>query len=405
MRSEPRPAVLAVTLGFLQTLSTLTIDIYLPAFPRIAAELAVPESSIQFTFTGAMIGMVVGQLLAGAWSDVVGRRTPLTVATAVHVVASLACAVAPDVTVLTVARVLQGAASASVGVLAIAMVRDRFSGVRMLRTIASMTLVSGVAIAIGPLLGSFLLTVVTWRGVFVLLAAYGLVLGIVTRSIAGETMLRPALRVNVVRARISGVASLLRDRRFVSLVAVTAASWGGMYGYLSASSVIFQRHFGLTATAYGVAFASHALCMMVGSQLGARLASHVELRRLVVLSTSGLLLSALGLATIVATGTASFWGVLAFLWCFTLFLGLNTPTVQTWALSRRGSDIGTAASWLNASRQGLGVLSTAAIGGSLLPPLAATVGVILVAQVVVVLVLWLVVRPFGTQDDVLDVLR
>lgn len=405
MRPEPRPAVLAVALGFLQTLSTLTIDIYLPAFPRIANDLGEPASSIQFTFTGAMIGMVIGQLLAGAWSDVVGRRTPLTVATTVHVVASLACAVAPDVAVLTVARVLQGAASASVGVLAIAMVRDRFSGVRMLRTIASMTLVSGVAIAVGPLLGSFLLTVVTWRGVFVLLAAYGLVLGVVTRSIAGETLLRPTVRVDVLRTRISGVVSLLRDRQFVGLVAVTAASWGGMYGYLSASSVIFQHHFGLTTTGYGVAFASHALCMMVGSQLGARLAPRVELRRLVVLSTSGLLISAVGLAMLVVTVTASFWGVLALLWSFTLFLGLNTPTVQTWALSRRGSDIGTAASWLNASRQGFGVLSTAAIGASLFSPLAATVGVILISQVVVVVTLWLIVRPFGPHGDVLDTAR
>ncbi|TYB56973.1 multidrug effflux MFS transporter [Nonomuraea sp. PA05] len=382
-----------VVLGFLQTLSTLTIDVYLPAFPQIAAEFDASPSAVQLTFTGAMAGMVTGQLLVGAWSDSAGRRLPLIVVTLLHVGASLACAFAPSIEVLTLSRCVQGFASASIGVVALAVVRDLYAGVRMVRMLASMALVSGMAIAAGPLLGSQLLLLVDWRGVFVCLAGYGLVLGVVAAVLVGETLPREARHRGRVMERLRGFGAPATDRPFVGLILVTGFAWGGMYAYLSSSSFVFQSVYGLTTTQYGLVFASHALLMLLGTQLGGRLAHRLPLPVIVAVATAGLLLSTVAMVVNALRDDPGLLLFLVPLWFFTFFLGLNTPCVQTLALSRHGAAAGSAAGMLNATRQGLGAVASPVPGLLGLAGLAPLAVVMAVAQAFGVLILWTVVRP------------
>ena len=138
-------AVYVVVLGALTALGPFTVDLYLPAFPSIEAELDISTATVQLTLTATMIGFALGQLLVGPWSDKVGRRLPLIVATSVHVLASIAVVLAPDITWLMVARVLQGAGAAAGAVVAMATVRDLFGGYPLVRMLSRLALVNGLA--------------------------------------------------------------------------------------------------------------------------------------------------------------------------------------------------------------------------------------------------------------------
>lgn len=134
---------LVLVLGSLTALGPLTIDTYLPAFPAIADDLAAAESAVQLTLTGTLIGIAAGQLLVGPLSDQLGRRRPLIGAVTVHVIVSVLCAVAPNVAILGVLRVLQGMAAAAGAVIAMAVVRDLFAGVSGVTMLSRLMLVTG----------------------------------------------------------------------------------------------------------------------------------------------------------------------------------------------------------------------------------------------------------------------
>jgi len=137
--------VYIVALGALVALGPFTVDLYLPSFPAVAHDFSASDAAVQLTLTATSIGFAVGQLLVGPLSDKIGRRTPLLIATAVHVLASLGVAFAPSVEWLTVLRVLQGIGAAGGGVVAMATVRDLFGGLPLVRMLSRMALVSGLA--------------------------------------------------------------------------------------------------------------------------------------------------------------------------------------------------------------------------------------------------------------------
>jgi DHA1 family bicyclomycin/chloramphenicol resistance-like MFS transporter len=119
---------LVLVLGFLTASGPLTVDLYLPALPAITGELITTAASVQLTLTGMLAGLALGQLFVGPLADAIGRRTPLLAGIALHVVASVLCVVAPNIAVLGVLRVLQGLGCAAATVVAMAIVRDLFTG-------------------------------------------------------------------------------------------------------------------------------------------------------------------------------------------------------------------------------------------------------------------------------------
>ena len=131
--SRRRKFLYILTLGALTALGPFTVDLYLPAFPALEESLGVSEAAVQLTLTGTTIGFALGQLVVGPLSDKFGRRLPLILATAVHITASLGAAQSTDIATLGFFRVLMGIGAAGGGVVAMAMVRDLFSGYAMVR--------------------------------------------------------------------------------------------------------------------------------------------------------------------------------------------------------------------------------------------------------------------------------
>ena len=158
-----------LVLGAMVALGPLTIDMYLPALPRIADELGVSSSVAQLTLTGTLAGLALGQLVVGPLSDSLGRRRPLLAGIVLHMLASLLCLVSPDIGMLAIARGLQGVGAAAAMVVAVAVVGDLFSDSAAATVMSRLMLILGVAPIVAPSLGAAVLLHASWHWVFAVL--------------------------------------------------------------------------------------------------------------------------------------------------------------------------------------------------------------------------------------------
>ena len=390
-----RRVLYRLLLWALTALGSFTFDLYLPAFPVLESDFHTSAAAIQLTLTGTMVGFALGQLIVGPLSDKVGRRVPLLVVTALHVLASVAAALAPDLGLLMVARVLMGAGAAAGGVVASAIIRDLFGGRRLVVMLSRIALVTGVAPVLAPLLGSALLLVMPWRGIFVVLAGYGAVMLISALLIIPETLPR-ARRQDQGRVTVwQRYRSVFRDRVFVGVLIIGAMSFSGLFSYLSSSSFLFQQGYGFDAQQYGVLFAVNSLGIVFGVQVASRLAARFGPQWVLAVSTAMLVVAASG----IIVGDRLGWGLvgtLVPLFVFITACGFTIPCVQVLALDRHGKAAGTAASIVGASNFGVAGVISPLVGWIARDAgiTATTMASVMVGcAVVAVLALWLVVRP------------
>lgn len=179
---------MALILGTLSAFGPLSLDMYLPALPTLADEFGSSTSYAQLSLTACMIGLAVGQLLAGPLSDVRGRRTPLIAGLVLYTIASILCLVSPTMGSFVVLRFIQGVAGAAGIVISRAIVRDVYSGPELTRFFSLLMLINGVAPIAAPIIGGQLLTYTSWRGVFILLSLIGILTLLAVILGLGETL-------------------------------------------------------------------------------------------------------------------------------------------------------------------------------------------------------------------------
>ena len=168
-------------------LGPLSVDMYLPALPAIATDLAARYAAVQQSLSAFVLGLAAGQLLFGPLSDRVGRRPVLALGLILYVIASGALALAGDVLQLVLLRLWQALGGPAGVVLARAIVRDLWQGVEAARALAFVMLVTGTAPLLAPLVGGWLLLFAGWRAIFWLLAAFGVLILIAARLVLPET--------------------------------------------------------------------------------------------------------------------------------------------------------------------------------------------------------------------------
>ncbi|MEU7929007.1 multidrug effflux MFS transporter [Micromonospora sp. NPDC049107] len=353
---------LVLVLGALIAIGPLTIDMYLPALPAITTGLQTTETAVQLTLTGTLVGLALGQLLIGPVSDVVGRRLPLLAGLAAHIVASVLCVVAPNIAVLGALRVLQGLGVAAATVVATAVVRDLFSGASFARIFSRLMLVMGLAPVLAPTLGSGLLRWTEWRGVFAALAVLGALLIVVAAMKLPETL-------DVSRRRHGGVAATLRDyrglvsdRAFVGLVLVAGLAMASLFAYVSGSSFVLQREYGLDEQQFGLAFGAGAVGLIGATQFNVRLLRRYTPQQILVLALVAGTAAGLLLVLFAATGIGGLGTLLASLWLVLAAAGLALPNAPALAMSRHSEAAGTAAALLGAVQFGVGALSAPLAG-------------------------------------------
>lgn len=383
--------VYVLVLGALTALGPFTIDLYLPAFPVLTEEFAVPDSVIQLTLTGTTIGFAVGQLFMGPWSDKVGRRLPLIIATSVHVFASLGASLSPDVVTLLAFRVLQGAGAAAGGVVAMAMVRDLFGGKPLVRMLSRLALVNGLAPILAPVLGSQLLLVMPWRGLFWFLAAYGLIVVACVSIFIVETLpkeRRVGKGHGTVGERYKNVFS---DRIFVGVAVIGAMNFSGLFSYLSSSSFLFQEMYAMDAQQYGLLFGANSIGVVIGVQISSRLMRWYGPQWVLATTTIVQVLAASTMFVLAFTD-AGLLGILIPLFFFIMSCGFSFPAVQVLGLVNHGREAGTAASLLGALNFGVAGL-TSPIVGALGVSTQSMAGVMICTATISIAALWIIVRP------------
>lgn len=388
--SRRRRLLYIFLLGALTALGPFTIDLYLPAFPALEASLGVTEAQVQLTLAGTTLGFAFGQLVVGPFSDKFGRRNPLIMATALHIAASIGAALSTDITTLGIFRVLMGVGAAGGGVVAMAMVRDLFSGYAMVKMFSRMALVNGLAPILAPVIGSQLLLVMPWPGIFVFLASYGTLVIVAALVLVRET-LPPEKRGQSGMTARQRYRVLFSDRIFVGLLMVAGLNFGGLFTYLSASPFLFQGLFGFSAQEYGLLFGINSLGIVAGVQTSSRLIRRVPPQWILAAATAWMFLMAL---LIVVFGLLGFglWGVMVPLWCYILGTGFMFPCVQVLALASHGAQAGTAASLLGAATFMMAGLISPVVGWLGISS-ASMGGVQAVCILLAMAALWLVVRP------------
>ncbi|MEJ1113581.1 multidrug effflux MFS transporter [Paenarthrobacter sp. CCNWLY172] len=389
--SRREKLVYILLLGALTALGPFTIDLYLPAFPALEESFDVSAAAIQLTLTGTTVGFGLGQLVVGPFSDKVGRRLPLILATALHIGSSFGAALATDIGMLSLFRVLMGIGAAGGGVVAMAMVRDLFHGYSMVRMFSRMSLVNGLAPILAPVIGSQLLLVFPWPGIFYFLAAYGLLVILASIFFIRETL--PAAQRGKSTITVGQrYKSVLTDRIFVGMVLVGSLNFGGLFAYLSASTFLFQDIYGFSPQQYGLLFGINSLGIVAGVQISSRLIRRVAPQWIVAGATLFMLFAAL-LIVVLDLLHAGLWGILIPLWFYICATGFMFPCVQVLSLANHGAQAGTAASLLGASQfmmAGIVPPVVGWLGVSSAVPMGSVMAVCITGAIAA---LWIVVRP------------
>jgi MFS transporter, DHA1 family, multidrug resistance protein len=345
-RDSARWRMLAV-LGALSAFGPLSMDMYLPSTPAIAADLHTGQALVQFTLSGCVAGLAAGQLVAGPLSDRLGRRRPLLAGLVAFVLLSAACAAAPDVAVLIVLRFGQGMAGAAGIVLSTAIVRDLYDARDTARILASLTLVSGLAPVLAPLAGAQLLRVTGWRGVFGVLAGIGLALLAGGWSLP-ET-LPPARRSP---GRLGGTLAaslrLLRDREFAGNAAVVTLSMTALLTYISSVPFIVEDFYRRSPQVFSLVFAANALGLMAVGQASAALVRRVAPAVLLRAALAGQAVGAAGLIMAAALGHPPMLVLLLPMSVVVAAVGMVRPNGMALALAGQAAVAGTASAFLGA---------------------------------------------------------
>jgi DHA1 family bicyclomycin/chloramphenicol resistance-like MFS transporter len=384
---------LILVLGFLIALGPLTIDMYLPALPTISADLAASAAAVQLTLTGTLAGIGLGQLLVGPISDAYGRRRPLLAGVALHILASVLCVIAPSLAVLGTLRVLQGLGAAAAGVVAMAVVRDLFDGLAFAKLFSRLMLVIGAAPILAPTLGGIILNWTSWRGVFLVLAVFGIAMITVGALALPETLPPERRRSGGVRGTLRDYGQLLTDRAYLGLIVVAGLTMAAMFAYVSGSSFVFQEQYGLNEQQFGFIFGAGAIGLIGATQLNVRLLRRWSPAQILVTALGVGAAAGLVLVLFAATGAGGLIGVLVPLWMVIAAAGLAIPNAPALALSRHGDAAGTAAALLGAVQFGVGALAAPLVG--LLGVGAVAMAVVMAGGMVAAnVVLAAVVRPW-----------
>jgi DHA1 family bicyclomycin/chloramphenicol resistance-like MFS transporter len=300
IRQEVIGRPLAVVLCLLTVFGPISMDLYLPVLPALTVELGAATSVAQLTVTACLLGLAVGQVIAGPLSDRFGRRRPLIAGVVAFILTSTLCAVSPTIETFVAARFVQGLAGAVGIVIAQAAGRDLYSGGKLVRYYGRLTVIGGLAAIIGPVIGGQLASVTDWRGVFGFLAAVGVAILLACVVVFRET-LPPADRVAGGLTRTGrDFRRLLSDRVFLGAVLVIGFAYAAVFAYLAGATYVLQGIYGLSPQGYSFAFGLNSLGFMVFGFLAGRLAERWSEQGTLAI---GLVMCLVGAGGLLATAT------------------------------------------------------------------------------------------------------
>jgi DHA1 family bicyclomycin/chloramphenicol resistance-like MFS transporter len=362
---KPETLAITVVLALLTALGPLSTDMYLPSLPGIAADLGATTAGTQLTLSAFLVGFAVGQFVYGPVSDRVGRRPVLLFGIALFALASLACTFAPSIETLVVARFVQALGASGPIVLARAIVRDLYEGPRAGRELSRMSTIMGVVPAAAPVLGGLLHEVLGWRSTFAACILFGLALGTVVFMRLPETIRARSREPLSFLAILRGFRTLLAHPTYRLYVTFSSLAYGGLFAFISGSSFVLQRHYGLAELPYAFSFAFVVLGFMGGTTLAQRLVPRRGLDGTIGAGVAALAGGGVGMLVLVLAGTPTSLAVTGPMTLYAMGVGLTMPQSMASAMGPFPDRAGAASSLLGMCQMTFAAVLGIALGHSL----------------------------------------
>lgn len=351
------------TLTLLAGLSALTMNIFLPSLPGMAAYFDAPYALMQLSVALYLALSAVMQILIGPISDRYGRRKVVLVALVAFLIATVGTLIAPSATAFLIFRMAQ--AVIAVGfVLSRAVVRDMVPDAEAASMIGYVTMGMSLVPMIGPVIGGVLDEAFGWQANFGLLLGLGLIVLALCWADLGETATLQRLSF---KDQLRTYPSLLKSRRFWGYCGAAAFSSGCFYAYLGGAPYVGTEVYQLTSSRIGLLFAITAVGYMAGNFFAGRYSVRLGMNKMVLIGTTITTLGLIALAVITAAGLSS--AVMFFGLTITMGLGngIALPSANAGILSVRPDLAGTASGLGGAVMVGGGA-ALAALAGAVLPP-------------------------------------
>lgn len=361
-RTKQQTFILILILGILNTITPFSIDMYLPAFPQIAKDLRTTLGDVSLSVSTYFLGFALGQIIYGPLLDRFGRKPPLYIGLSLYVIASIVCALSQTIDALLIARFFQAISGCVATVAAMAMVRDFFPPDKGSSIISFLVLILGLSPLLAPTTGSLVMSVLSWRWIFIVLASIALIMLFVTIFFLQEGHKADKSISLKPKPIITGFANILTEKRFYIFSLAGTFSFAGLFVYVAGSPSIFMDEFNVSVKAYGGIFALLSVGFIGGSQM-----NHLLSRKFM----NDQIFKTVLIIQVVAS-ISYFIGVyyvglgliahLIFLFITLSCAGLTYPNAAAIALSPFSKNAGSASALLGFIQIGIGGLISSGIG-------------------------------------------
>jgi DHA1 family bicyclomycin/chloramphenicol resistance-like MFS transporter len=338
--------LLTAGLSMLQPLST---DLYLPTLPAIASHFDASVATVQWTLSVFIAVFGAWQLVAGPLTDRYGRYPLITLGAAVYAAASLLCMAAPSMAVLVTGRALQALGACTCLVGARGVVRDLYTPSEGARMLASAATIMSFAPLLGPIVGAQLAGAFSWRAAFAALALFSLTLALYAGVMLKETNTRRNPQALAPGPMVRTYHQVLRSPAFRAYTLAAAATYGGLFAFISGSSFVLMRTLGQSATAYAFSFSTMVAGYLVGTLVCRRLLPRHGMQRTIATGAMLQVIAGLAMAVLALAGVHVPAAITVPMFFYGLSHGIVQPPSQSGAVAPFPGNAGAAAAMLGFS--------------------------------------------------------
>ncbi|EIM29310.1 multidrug effflux MFS transporter [Microvirga lotononidis] len=358
---KPDTLALTIVLALLTALGPLSTDMYLPSLPAIATGLEASTGQTQLTLSAFLLGFAAGQFFYGPVSDRIGRKPVLLFGLGLFTVASLICALSPNIETLIGARFLQALGASGPIVLGRAIVRDFYEGPRAGRELSRMGTIMGVVPAAAPVLGGVIERFSGWRVTFGVMILFGIALAATILWRMPESIRRKSDVPISFPSILRGFRLLLGHAGYRTYVGLSMLTYGGLFAFISGSSFVLQKIYRLDELSFAFSFTFVVVGFMTGTTLAQRLVGRYGLDGTIRIGVTCLALGGVTMLALVLAGVPSSLSISAPMALYGVGVGLTMPQSMASALMPFPDRAGAASSLL-----GICQMTFAAIVGILL---------------------------------------
>ncbi|PSL50304.1 DHA1 family bicyclomycin/chloramphenicol resistance-like MFS transporter [Chitinophaga niastensis] len=350
-----------VLLGLLAAIGPFSIDMYLPAFPAIAADLKTSISNVSLSLSSFFIGISAGQFIYGPLLDKVGRKKPLYGGLVIYCTASLACMFASSANALIALRLVQ-ALGGCVGIVASrTIVRDLFTVSENAKIFSQLMLVIGISPIVAPLFGSYITATLGWQYIFLILALISLVLLISVYFLLPESKPSEIATFAVPDSGKNIFLTILKEPQFYKYAISGSCSSACLYVYLADSPFVFMKLYGMTEQHYGWIFAILAGGLISASQLNRLLLKRYKSEWIVRRASLMHTLTALILFLSTLFGYLHLYGILLLIFILLSCQGFISPNSSAQCMAPFSKNTGRAAALLGSMQMFTGGFASLAV--------------------------------------------